>query len=765
MSCHPTPALYFSLLLTVLLSLSALPQTLSDDIDLLHSRLFTALSPSNASIPSVVSLTRTYQSHLNSSCYFTDVDYFDKSRDVWATSDHMARLLTMTEAFTAPASPLLNDSTLSTQIHCGLAVWFSHNFTNPNWWWGVIGIPVDTTSMLVLLTTDRLSASEVESMKRISYQANWWTDDWGGGANLVWEISVQLYRGVSTRNATAITQGFDRMWKDVVVQPLSLEGVQPDFSYHFHGLQIQQGAYGAEWTSYILTFALNAQGTAFALNATQTALFARFILEGNAWLSIGGTWDFGTIGRSVDRPGSGGPHLGYSSEDIRQLAGLVEEYAGGLRAYADRMDGVVGAAPLVGNRHLYTSDFHVHRRPQYIVTLRTHSTRTVGTECDNFENLKGEHLADGVLNVYASDAQVTRGDEYENIFPLLDWHLINGVTAEVDTPILYCGPETGDVFKVRSTSFVGGVSDGEFGGVTMDTATHNLTGHRSWFFLPDVVVAVASDLTEVTEAEVRTTLHSRIVGKSQTLTVGWRNGSVTKMADGAYSWGVGQVQWLHAGGVGYVVEGEVVVGADIGQKEGNFISIGPNNQTVSKRTVTSWISHGKGRFRNQTSQYSVLPNVTAEQMRAAVQRLQAEVACVINAPLLHGLAVPSMRRAWLVVYPGLNGTFACDNASGGWNLTMAASAGLYLFEETDSNFTVTASIPYVGVSRAAQVRVNRRGSGAGCTSMGGETMVSIPWATGQLLGKSVQVTCAKGRVNNERGSALLRHVRRRTTVE
>lgn len=48
---------------------------------------------------------------------------------------------------------------------------------------------------------------------------------------------------------TGIVQGFDRMWADVVVQPLELEGIQTDESYHFHGSQLLSGAYGAVWTA------------------------------------------------------------------------------------------------------------------------------------------------------------------------------------------------------------------------------------------------------------------------------------------------------------------------------------------------------------------------------------------------------------------------------------------------------------------------------------------------------------------------------------
>ena len=737
----PSPARLCSSLFLLLLALSSLFSALADDVDVLYSRFFASLTPDPSDVPSVVAEAKTYQSRLNSSCYFTDVDYFDQSRDVWATSDHMSRLLTMTEALTAPSSPLLNDTTLSNHVHCGLQVWFTRGYTNPNWWWNVIGIPLDASSMMLLLSRDRLSSSEVASFSNLTFNANWWTDDWGGGANLVWEIQIQLYRGVTTRNLTAINQGFARMWQDVVVQPLSLEGVMTDYSYHFHGTQLLNGAYGAVWTADILQFALNAQGTSYALNASQAAVFAQFLTQGNAWMSLGAVWDFPAIGRAVDRPGAGGPDLGFSASALRQFAALAPAYAPALTAYADRVDGRVGAEPLIGHRHFYTSDYSVYRRPGFVVTLKLHSVRTVPTECDNYENLKGEHLGDGVLNVYSGAQERGETPPYEDIFPVWDWQQLNGVTCEADVPLLYCGPETDDVFRVRTTTFVGGVSDGRMGVAAMDTATHNLTVQRTWVFLPTGVLALASNLSDPTQADVRTTLHSRVLparGVGAEVTVGWANGTMGVVADGRHQWPAGEVRWVHAGGVGYVADVALVLGAEVGEAIGNYATIGPTNRTVSKRLVTTWMEHGRG-LKEARAIYAVLPNVTAEEMREAFDGF--DVRCPVYAEGVHAVGWPALRRAWVVVWPGAKGgeaTWECQ--AGGWAMRLVAPVGLWMVEEDGRGFTVTAAMPVVA-GKAAQVRVGRAGVGEGCERQGNETVVTVVWPTGELLGKSVQVRC------------------------
>ena len=99
-------------------------------------------------------------------------------------------------------------------------------------------------------------------------------------------------------------------------------------------------------------------------------MFANFLTQGNAWMSVGRVWDFGTVGRSVDRPGAAGPGLGFESDAVRAFAATVPSHAEPLLQYADRMDGRPGSAPLVGDRHFFTSDFHVHRAAGWIASLR-----------------------------------------------------------------------------------------------------------------------------------------------------------------------------------------------------------------------------------------------------------------------------------------------------------------------------------------------------------------------------------------------------------
>jgi chondroitin AC lyase len=377
----------------------------------------------------------------------------------------------MAQVFTWPQSPLFNNSALGTEIHCALGAWFKVDpQSKSNWFNNKILVPLDIGKFMMLMGASRLSAAEISSLNKITYRSSWWVNDYGGGANLLNMLQIQLWRGLATANTTAIKQALDRAWADVIIQPrLSGQGIMPDESYHFHSSQLMTGSYGAAWLDGVLGFAVQTRGTSFEMNDTRKETLANSIAGGYAWMDIGSQWDFGVIGRYVARPVASQHSTPEKNDSLSQFAPMWPRKTAAINAYVNRRLALPGAEPLVGNRHFYTSDFMVHRHNTWISTLRLQSKRNVATECDNGENLKGEHLSNGVLNVYAKDAQVGNGDEYNYIYPLWDWKTINGVTAESDATLLTCWtPKSGGVqFPLKKLAFVGGVSDGTYGAATM----------------------------------------------------------------------------------------------------------------------------------------------------------------------------------------------------------------------------------------------------------------------------------------------------------
>jgi len=130
------------------------------------------------------------------------------------------------------------------------------------------------------------------------------------------------------------------------------------------------------------------------------------------------------------------------------------------------------------NRRFYraihiTGDQHaVNRTDKTYVSVRMCSKEIQSTESDGGVNVLGAHLAEGATYIYQD------GKEYENIFPVWDWHRIPGVTAYSNKAL----PEIKWEGLHNESDFVGGVSDTLNGIATMLFERDNLEARKGWFY-------------------------------------------------------------------------------------------------------------------------------------------------------------------------------------------------------------------------------------------------------------------------------------------
>ncbi|CAF1367704.1 unnamed protein product [Adineta ricciae] len=738
----------------------------SDDLSIVRENVRKImLWPSPEQLPDILAQAKANLSTLDfDTCQWPDLNYTTRGPENWDPVLHMFRIATMTAAYTVPGG-FSNDTKLSLGIHCALKVWIEQDWQNPNWWWNYIQDPLIATGIMMMLGVERMTTYEIDAIVKMSYRANWWIKDWEGGANLVWELQIQLYRGLATSNYSAVSQAFELMWNTVQIQNLTTMGIQTDWSYHFHGSQLLPAAYGDAWATNILHFHMATRGTQYALSKDRLEVFGRFLTRGDAWFTMGSVWVWSLIGRIIDR----GVHAWYShlfpSDQLRELAMDMTDNTSAIALceYAGRLEHNHRTVPLVGNRHFYTSDFQVHRRVNWTVALKMHSARVIATECDNYENLKGEHIGDGTLNLYTRDAQYGGGEEYENIFALLDWQAINGITVEADTPLVHC--DRGKV-PMLNTTFVGGVSDDMYGAALMDTATRNLTAKRSWHFYDTYIVALANGIQDNTTALLQTALVSRLLPAADTLagtlTVQWSNGTRMVLPDGIYTFSYDQprILWFHADGTAWtVLEEYQTLMIDCRNKTGNVDQIGPWDFQMTSRILTAVIIHGRGPTIEPFSyKYMITPNITVEEMTRYWERYlvlgnHAQALTVTQSqgePLyLHGTCDPFLQRASVLLFDKnfLNGSTTYYNCSSMSLSIYLEQPGAILFSENADSFTITAAHPTVATGTFA-VNVNRASSATSqCTNSwnfenGTRVLISLP-GDPQLLGKSVSVTCTK----------------------
>ncbi|CAF1422917.1 unnamed protein product [Adineta ricciae] len=738
----------------------------SDDLSIVRENVRKImLWPSPEQLSDVLAQAKANLSTLDfDTCQWPDLNYTTRGPENWDPVLHMFRIATMTAAYTVPGG-FSNDTKLSLGIHCALKVWIEQDWQNPNWWWNYIQDPLIATGIMMMLGIERMTTYEIEAIVKMSYRANWWIIDWDGGANLVWELQIQLYRGLATSNYSAVSQAFELMWNTVQIQNLTTMGIQTDWSYHFHGSQLLPAAYGDAWATNILHFHMATRGTQYALSKDRLEVFGRFLTRGDAWFTMGSVWIWSLIGRIIDR----GVHVWYShlfpSDQLRELAMDMTDNttAVALCEYAGRLEHNHRTVPLVGNRHFYTSDFQVHRRVNWTVALKMHSARVIATECFNNENLKGEHIGDGTLNLYTRDAQYGGGEEYENIFALLDWQAINGITVEADTPLVHC--DRGKL-PMLNTTFVGGVSDDMYGAALMDTATRNLTAKRSWHFYDTYIVALANSIQDNTTALLQTALVSRLLPAADTLpgilTVQWSNGTRMILPDGIYTFSYDQprILWFHADGTAWtILEEYQTLMIDCRNKTGNVDQIGPWDFQMTGRILTVVIIHGRGPTIEPFSyKYMITPNITVEEMTQywkhyLVLGNNAQALTFTQSqgePLyLHGTCDSLLQRASVLLFDKnfLNGSTTYYNCSSMSLSIYLEQPGAILFSENTDSFTITAAHPTMATGTFV-VNVNRASSATSqCTNSwnfenGTRVLISLP-GDPQLLGKSVSVTCTK----------------------
>jgi len=204
---------------------------------------------------------------------------------------------------------------------------------------------------------------------------------------------------------------------------------------------------------------------------------------------------------------------------------------------------------------------------------------------------------------------------------------------------------------------------------------------------------------------------------------------------------------LSESNIGYLLQTQGLysaIGAEVSTKTASYNAIGPYNNTVTGRTVTVWIDHGLGPYTRDYS-YMILPNVSFTSMPELIQRYDNEhlFSCISNNDLFHGIAWPTLQRASFVLWKNITTTFSCQSPSFKIN-AQCKDDGVYLFNETATDFSVTVSHP-IRINDTVRITVDRIGSGQGCAALSDSTTevtIALP-SSPQMLGSSVTVTCKK----------------------
>lgn len=262
------------------------------------------------------------------------------------------------------------------------------------------------------------------------------------------------------------------------------EGIQPDWSFHQHGPQLQFGNYGLSFFTEMTQWITILHGTCYAFPPEKIAILNAYYRNGIRWVLFRREMDFSACGRQIS-PGQ--PQRKYISamSAVNRL---------------NRTTGTPGEVTekelcFSGSRYFPDSDFYVQRNgADCYWSVRMTSSRTLPSETVNSENQLGRLTGHGAT-LFVSDK-----NELTDIGGVWNWRKIPGVTSVQNDSSLLCR-EPG--FRNR-LDWVGGVSDGETGFCSMDFDNGEVAAKKSYFFFGPEMIVVGSGIRSDSDAPVVT---------------------------------------------------------------------------------------------------------------------------------------------------------------------------------------------------------------------------------------------------------------------
>ncbi len=543
----------------------------------------------------------SWVSQQNSDGSWSDLSYTSKT-NVTNSKNHMIRLYDIAQCCTDSTKEHYNDVDYVNALKLGLQYWYNHKATDSNWWYNKIYYPQKLGEVMLMMrnledTLPRSSTTELSEDDLItlfSPTANSGIFYNGTGANAVDITLHYIYRGVLTEDASVIEGAINTL------EPTLAENIVADLVYQDHGPQLQVSSYAYVFCNGLIELAyyLSETPAAFDTQSSNFATVLNFIREVQIPAIRGQYWDFSVLGRSISRPNCTKAGLGYLETLSTTIDTVNVDY---YNKALDRIGGTEAADYNVKefHSHYWESDYTQHAKSDYLFTVRCVSTRTVECEEGNNENIKGNYLSYGATFIAVD------GDEYYNIMPVWDWSMIPGTTVKHTTTF---ANRTDWGFNYGSTSFVGGVSDGNYGATVLDQDNDGVEAQKSWFFFDDEVVCLGAGITG---SSVRTTINqclfegtvSYVTSDSETV----QTQSVSSSEQSKTN-----LKWLRHGKVTYYLPEESNVKFTLKSQSGSWYDInkGYSSDEISKYVFNMWVDHGT--CTNDNYAYIVAPNVTTD---------------------------------------------------------------------------------------------------------------------------------------------------------
>ncbi|MGD8112209.1 polysaccharide lyase family 8 super-sandwich domain-containing protein [Vibrio sp. TRT 17S01] len=662
----------------------------SEQIELLKSRIVPDLAQQEAdrfpqSGTSFQDTVSQLISSMNPDGTWSDIDY-EYQINADELMKHGERMLTLAAGAHYDVHPEAQNALL-----ISLQFWAHENRENSSWWWNDIGIPRLLGPILLILgdkVPEQVKSNIVRYMPDFPSKT---------GANKSDISTSVIYKGLLNDNEQLVDRGINGLLD--VIEITNGEGIQKDYSFHQHGKQLYSGGYGETFIKSLTFWAYHVRDLQWAFPAEKREIVVNYFLDGVRWLNWNGVLDYNVEGRGISRKVPlDNPILRAQTQYVQ---GLTEQRKAEAEAFQQHVNG--GVSGLNGFKSFWRSDYVTKLADDHFIGIKMNSNRTEPNEYGNGENKLGFWLGFGSMFLMQD------GDEYHEIFPVWDWKFVPGVTA----PVLVKRPALwGKV--VQSTTFTGGVTDGNVGVGVFDMNYYSTQAKKAWFSFNDEVVALGAGITSQRGEHINTTVNQTSL-----------DGPVT--VDGrVYQNGARQLvnaKWVHHDNVGYVFPENWYGQMSNNTHSGNWNRINSkySNELVQKEVFTLRIGHGIKPTDGQY-QYIILPNSDVD--RTAQYAQNSPVQVVSNTSELQSVTHSSLGVTGAVFYqPGL------VQLADGTSLSVDHQS-VVMFDET--NGTLSVSTPGVA---GAEVNIS-----LSSPKLGHRNIAVITPSLVEDLGKSVVVS-------------------------
>lgn len=699
----------------------------ASDIQILEDRLSQAAFLDNQSLELVDSLL----DEMSSSGRFDDVSYFAGEPSI--SKRHLQRLQILASAYNDVDHPKFQDSLLANKVYEGIKVWVELNIQEPNWWHRTIDYPKKLWPSVILMK-DYLAVQDSALLEEAGQYLTWGWEAAGPGyktgANLTDILQGLIPGAVILNEPQELVLGLSALEDDLSFS--SGDGIHQDFTFSQHtgtGLQLYMGGYGNVYADGVTLILSYMNGLAWMVSEAAMDRFDGFIYTGVQWSTWGSLMDYSVMGRSIARKGASTIGRSYK-RSLERWAIIRPGRLTETNEWIQRMSqGVDGTGPL-GAQYFWRHDFQVHREVDWMSSVRMTSTRTVGSESGNGEAIMNYHMGDGVHFIYR------RGDEYQDIFPVWDWHKIPGVTTR----------QHGDNFPL-STWGVGGLGNSPFAGGVGNTESsiaafiydkESVQAYKSWFTFPGKIIALGAGIqSDLNDAPVYTTLQQSLFQFEPLVAA--NNGDDQWIGDSISVEGTALV-WHDS--IGYHILDSAQIEIRVEERSGSWNRINTNlsSETVVDSVFSLWIDHGKQPNQSQYA-YAIYPSIALADAREKERNPGIDV--LQNTPSIQAVYDSSSATLGVVFYQA--STLWLDQE----RRIYSARPQAMLVQDYGDSLSVQISNPDQSAS-VLRFFITGEWQGEGVVEYRDsldQTVVQVPAPTGMLAGSAVSIQLT--RISNE----------------